>query len=123
MVSNLRYMLSCFGVDIYGPAELFCDNKSVVENSSVPESVLSKHHNDIFCNRVREAQACGMILVQCIPGRIIWTIFFQILKLLGTCIRILYKKYFITSGRRWKTGIWKLEGRDECVCFCSISVV
>ncbi len=56
MIEASRYKLRCFGVPIDGrPAEVFCDNKSVVTNSSVPASVLNKHHNSICFHRVHEA--------------------------------------------------------------------
>lgn len=48
---------------IYGPSEVFCDNMSVVKNSTIPSSVLNKRHNEIFYHRVREAQASGIIRV------------------------------------------------------------
>ena len=40
MVEVQRYKLCCFGIPIDGPAEIYCDNQSVVTNSSVPSSVL-----------------------------------------------------------------------------------
>ena len=64
MIENLRYKLCCFGVYIYVPEEVLCDDKSVVTNSSVPESVLSKRHNTMCYHQVREAQAYGMITPQ-----------------------------------------------------------
>ena len=67
MIENLRYKLCCFKVDIYGPDEVLCDKKYVVKNSSVHESVLSKHHNIIFYHRVREVKSCGITTVQWIP--------------------------------------------------------
>ena len=42
MVEALRYNLRTFGVNLEGPSEVYCDNKSVVKNSSVPVSVLNK---------------------------------------------------------------------------------
>ena len=42
MIENIRYKLRCFRLDIYGLAEVLCDIKSVVKNSSVPASILSK---------------------------------------------------------------------------------
>ena len=43
MVEALRYKLSTFGVNLEGPEEVYCDNKSVVINSRVPASVLNKN--------------------------------------------------------------------------------
>jgi len=68
MVEALRYKLRCFGVTVEGPADVLCDNRSVVTNSSVPTSVLNKIHNAICYHRVREAQAAGIIRVGWIEG-------------------------------------------------------
>ena len=64
IINNFRYKLHFFAVDIDGPSGVLCDNKSVVTNSSVPESVLSKRHNTMCYHQVREAQAYGMITPQ-----------------------------------------------------------
>ena len=69
MVEALRYKLRCFGIPIDGPCDIFCDNQSVVTNSSVPTSVLNKRHNAICYHRVREAQAAGVIRVGWIEGK------------------------------------------------------
>ena len=45
-IQALRYKLIFFGIPVEGPAEVFCDNMSVVKNSSIPTSVLNKRHND-----------------------------------------------------------------------------
>ena len=42
MVEGLRYKLRMFGVPLDGASNIFCDNKSVVTNSSVPTSMLNK---------------------------------------------------------------------------------
>ena len=60
--------LRCFGVPVEGPEEVFCDNKSVVNNLSIPTSVLNKRYNAICYHRVREAQYAGVICVGWIPG-------------------------------------------------------
>jgi hypothetical protein len=63
MIEGLRYKLRMFGIPIEGSTDVFCDNQSVVTNSSVPESMLSKKHNAICYHRVREACAAGTIRV------------------------------------------------------------
>ena len=51
-----------FGIPVEGPAEVFCDNMSVVKNSSIPTLVLNKRHNAICYHRFREDQAAGILL-------------------------------------------------------------
>jgi hypothetical protein len=63
MVVALRYKLRLFGIDIDGPAYVFCDNRGVVKNASVPESALQKKHNAINYHAVREAVAARIIRV------------------------------------------------------------
>ena len=57
-----------FGVPINGPADFFCDNQSVVNNLSVPSSVLNKKHNYICYHRFREAHTSGTVQVGWISG-------------------------------------------------------
>ena len=61
MVEGLRYKLRMMGVTIDGATNLFCDNDSVIKNSSNPESTLKKKHNAIAYHRTREAIAAGTI--------------------------------------------------------------
>ncbi len=82
MNEGLRYKLRMMGVHVDGPSNVFCDNESVVKNSTRPESTLKKKHNAIAYHRVREAQAAGIvriakedgetkladILTKCLPG-------------------------------------------------------
>ena len=63
MIVALRYKLRMFGIPIRGPASVLCDNQGVVKNASLPESALSKRHNAINYNVVREAVAAGIIRV------------------------------------------------------------
>ena len=63
MIEGLRYKLRMFGVPIDGPTDVFCDNKGVVSNTSVPESQLTKKHNSIGYHRIREACASGTIRI------------------------------------------------------------
>ena len=58
-----------FGVPLDGPADMFCDNQSVVKNTSIPKSVLNKRRNTIYYYRVREAQSTLTIRVGWIMGR------------------------------------------------------
>jgi hypothetical protein len=52
-----------FGIPIDGASNVFCDNKSVVTNSTVPTSTLKKKHNSIAYHRVREAVAAGILRI------------------------------------------------------------
>ena len=49
------------------PAEVLCDNKSEVKNSSVPASILSQLCNSVCSHWLKESQARDMITVQWIP--------------------------------------------------------
>ena len=44
---GIRYKLRMFGIPIDGPTNTFCDNNSVVQNVTRPESVLQKKYNSI----------------------------------------------------------------------------
>ena len=60
-IEGLRYKLRMFGVAIDGPADMFCDNQSVVTNVSISSYVLNKKHDSIFYHRFREAHTAGTI--------------------------------------------------------------
>eukprot|EP00934_Nitzschia_sp_Nitz4_P002319 Nitzschia sp. Nitz4//scaffold471_size5685//193//5616//NITZ4_009210-RA/size5685-processed-gene-0.1-mRNA-1//1//CDS//3329552692//2319//frame0 len=47
----LRYKLRMLGIPIAGPTNGFCDNRSVVINSTIPQSTLQKKHNMIAYHR------------------------------------------------------------------------
>ena len=63
LIVALRYKLRMFGIPIDGPANVFCDNRGVVKNLSIPESTLLKKHNAINYHAVREAAAAGILRV------------------------------------------------------------
>ncbi|KAI2494242.1 Reverse transcriptase (RNA-dependent DNA polymerase) [Fragilaria crotonensis] len=63
MIEGVRYKLRMMGIPLNGPTSVFCDNQSVVKNTTAPESVLKKRHNAIAYHRAREAQAAGIIRV------------------------------------------------------------
>ena len=69
-MESLRYRLQYFGVPLEGPANIFCDNKSMVTNVSVPTSMLNNQHNTICYHHMRELQTAGNIRVGWIPGDI-----------------------------------------------------
>ena len=58
-----RFKLRMFGVPIDGPADILCDNQSVVNNSSKFESTLDKKHASIAYHAVRWSVAAGVIRV------------------------------------------------------------
>ena len=47
MIEGLRHKLRMMGVPVDGPADVFCDNESVVKNTSRPESPLKKKHQAV----------------------------------------------------------------------------
>ncbi|MGH3053464.1 MAG: reverse transcriptase domain-containing protein, partial [Gaiellaceae bacterium] len=61
MIEGLRYKLRMMGVPVPGPANGFCDNQSVVINSTWPDSSLKKRHNAISYHKVRECIAAKVI--------------------------------------------------------------
>jgi hypothetical protein len=63
MIEGLRYKLRMMGIPLIGPTSVFCDNESVVKNSTAPESQLKKRHNAIAYHRAREAQAAKIIRI------------------------------------------------------------
>ena len=52
-----------FGVPIDGPANVFCDNKSVITNATIPTSTLKKKHNSIAYHKVPEAVAAKILCI------------------------------------------------------------
>ena len=67
IIEALRYKLRCFGIPVEGHTEVFCDNMSVVKNSSITTSALNKRHIAIGYRRVRDDQAAGILWVGWIP--------------------------------------------------------
>ena len=63
ITEGLRYRLRMLGIPIDGSASVFCDNMSVVMNTTRPESTLKKKHNAIAYHRVRKAVAAGIICI------------------------------------------------------------
>ena len=63
LIVSLCCKLRMFGVPLMGPANVFCDNQGVVNNTTTPESTLSKKHNQICYHQVREAAMAGIIRI------------------------------------------------------------
>ena len=63
LIVVLRYKLRMFGVPLYGPADVMCDNQGVVNNMSLPQLNLSKKHNAVNFYVVQEAAAEGILRV------------------------------------------------------------
>jgi hypothetical protein len=57
LIVAIHYKLRMFGVEVDGPANVFCDNRGI------PESTLMKKHNAIDYHVVREAVAAGILRV------------------------------------------------------------
>jgi hypothetical protein len=63
MVEGLRYKLRMMGVELDGPADIFCDNDSVVKSTTRPESNLQKKSNAVAYHKARESQAAGAVRI------------------------------------------------------------
>jgi hypothetical protein len=63
IIEATRYNLRMLGIPIDGACSMFCDNESVVKNSSIPESTLRCKHNAITYHRVREAAAANILRI------------------------------------------------------------
>jgi hypothetical protein len=59
MIEGLRYKLRMMGIEVSGPTAMFCDNESVVKNSTRPA-----YH------RVPEAQAARIVAISHIAGTV-----------------------------------------------------
>ena len=63
LIVSLWYKLRMFGVPIDGPTDVMCDNQGVVNNTSLPQSLLGKKNNAINYHAVREAAAAKILRV------------------------------------------------------------
>ena len=68
LVEGLRYKLRMMGVPIDGACKTFCDNDSVVKNTTRPESPLRKKANSISYHKIRESIAALWIALTKEPG-------------------------------------------------------
>jgi hypothetical protein len=63
LIVAIHYNLRMFGIEVDGPANVFCDNHGVMKNLSVPKLTLMKKHNAINYHAVREAVVAGILRV------------------------------------------------------------
>jgi hypothetical protein len=63
LTKSLKYKLRMFGVPLLGPADIFCDNESVVINCSTPESTIKKKYHSIAYHHNRETVAIGTVRI------------------------------------------------------------
>jgi hypothetical protein len=63
MLLALRTDLWMLGVPLDGPADLFCDNMSVMLSSTISSSVLKKKHNAVSFHKVQEMIASDAMRV------------------------------------------------------------
>ena len=68
LVEGLRYKLRMMGVPIDGACKTFCDNDSVVKNTTRPESPLRKKENSISYHKTRESIAGHWVALTKEPG-------------------------------------------------------
>ena len=59
LIEAIQYKLRMFGVPIYGPTNIFCDDEAVTKHFLDPTSMLKKKHRSIAFHRNREAVAAG----------------------------------------------------------------
>jgi hypothetical protein len=66
-IIELRYKLRMLGVTVIAPTIMLGDNKAVLQNTTVPSSMLKKKHNAIAYHRVCESMAGGILCFFHIP--------------------------------------------------------
>ena len=68
-IRGLRFKLRMMGIPCTEPSFVFGDNKSVLNNVSMPDSVLKKKCHSIAYNFVREGVARNEWLISYIPTK------------------------------------------------------
>ena len=63
IVEGSRYKLQMMCIEVDEPTNVFCDNDSVVKNTTSPESTPKKKNNAIVYHQTREAQATGIVRI------------------------------------------------------------
>jgi hypothetical protein len=68
LVKGLRYKCRMMGIPLDGPTHMRVDNMSVVQNTTIPTSMLKKKSNSIAYHYVRENVAAGVISIAYEPS-------------------------------------------------------
>ena len=63
LIIEFRYRCRMMGLRVTQPSTLFCDNASVIQNTTLPSSTLKKRHNSIAYHKIREAVAAGIVRI------------------------------------------------------------
>jgi hypothetical protein len=58
-----------FSIPLKGPANVFCDIKSVYKNASIAESQLKRKHDAICCHKVREGITASIMILHKVDTR------------------------------------------------------
>ena len=91
-VQAVRYMLRCLGVRVKHASLICGDNKGVIQNCTMQDSLLKKKHVAIAYHKTRESAAAGIvhpikissqhnfadILTKAVTGKVFWTLYGQL---------------------------------------------
>ena len=62
-IESLCYKLRMFGIPVEDPTNVFCDNKSILKNMTIPDLTLKKKHTSICYHQSSEAVTVGTMQV------------------------------------------------------------
>ena len=68
-IIDLRITLQSMGVPLDGPSWMLGDNESVVNSSTIPQSVMAKRHTALSYHRVRAAISTGIMFFCHVSGK------------------------------------------------------
>ena len=97
LIRSMRYKLRMFGVPIKEAVNIFCDNKSVYNNSSFAESQLKKKHQSICFHTIRECAAANILFVHWVELK--YNLADILTKALGTEARVFLRKRIMYSNK------------------------
>ena len=112
LVKALGSELQCFSILLYGPSNIFCDNKYLVMNVIVPNSMLNKRHSGICYHRVRESQTTGKIQTGWIPGESNLTYLLSKTTIDGNIRHSIVEFIFRNKAAKWNTD----KNNNDRIC-------